>query len=386
MARVFGELELGYLQEVLASGKLGWYHEPESMTARFERAFAAKVGVRYGIARNSAMTALAQAVSVSGAGVGSEVICDPIVHFGALAAISMNAVPRFADVRRDTYLMDPASVRANLTERTKALIVTHLWGLCAELDELRQICDEHGIFMIEDCAHNVGSLWQGKHAGSYGDLGCFSFQQGKHLPTGDGGMMTTDREDLYERLYNEWAFSGESPAFMTLNYRMNELTAALGLAQLSRVDGYVAEYTQGLHLLDDAIRDCAWLGNRHVPGEAVQSGYIWTCTWEGDHHGIEYARFQQVAQDLGLPLRYGFTGAPAYAFDFFKVSTAYHHPDCPIRCPYYEGDYRYLRGLCPTAEDLIPRLIQSGLIEVLPDEVKRRADLLRQAIEITERG
>jgi dTDP-4-amino-4,6-dideoxygalactose transaminase len=198
--------------------------------------------------------------------------------------------------------------------------------------------------------------------------------------------MTTDREDLYEKLYDEWAFGGESPAFMTLNYRMNELTAALGLAQLSRVDGYVAEYTRGLHTLDEAIRDCAWLRNRHVPEQAVQSGYIWVCTWEGDQHGLEYARFQAAVQELGLPLRFGFTGAPAYDFDFFRVSTAYHHPDCPIRCPYYEGDYRYQAGLCPTAEDLIPRLVMSGLIEVPPDEVKRRADLLRQAIELTERG
>jgi dTDP-4-amino-4,6-dideoxygalactose transaminase len=386
MARVFGELEMSYFQEVLDSGRLGWYHEKGSMTARFERAFARKVGVRYGIARSSAMTALAQAMGVSGAGVGSEVICDPIVHFGALAAIYMNAVPRFADVRRDTYLMDPASVRANITVRTRALIVTHLWGLCAELDELRAICDEHGIFMIEDCAHNIGSTWKNKHAGSYGDLGCFSFQQGKHLPTGDGGMMTTDRDDLYERLYDEWAFGGESPAFMTLNFRMNELTAALGLAQLSRVDGYVAEYTEGLRVYNEAIRDCAWLVNRHVPEEAVQSGYIWTCTWDGDRHGLQYDRFQQVVRELGLPLRFGFTGAPAYVFDFFNVSTAYHRPDCPIRCPYYEGDYRYREGLCPTAEDLIPRLIQSGLIEVPPDEIKTRADLLRQAIRIVERG
>jgi dTDP-4-amino-4,6-dideoxygalactose transaminase len=167
---------------------------------------------------------------------------------------------------------------------------------------------------------------------------------------------------------------------------MNELTAALGLAQLSRVDGYVAQYTASLHLLDEAIRDCAWLVNRRVPEEAVQSGYIWTCTWEGDRHGLEYERFQQIVRELGLPLRFGFTGAPAYTFDFFSVSTAYHHADCPIRCPYYEGDYRYQEGLCPTAEDLIPRLIQSGLIEVPPDEVARRVDLLRQAIEVTERG
>jgi dTDP-4-amino-4,6-dideoxygalactose transaminase len=386
MARVFGDLEMQYLKEVLDSGKLGWHHEEGSMTTRFEEAFAQKVGVKFGIARNSAMTALAQAVSVSGAGTGTEVICDPIVHFGAVATLYFNAVPRFADVRYDTYLMDPASVRANVTDKTKALIVTNLWGLCAELDEIRKICDEHGIFMIEDCAHNMGSYWKGKHAGAYGDLGCFSFQQGKHLPTGDGGMMTTDRADMYDKLYNEWAFSGESPAFLTLNFRMNEMTAAVGLGQLQRVDGYLEEYTQSLHILDEAIRDCKWLRNRHVPKEAVQSGYIWVCTWEGDKHGLDYGRFQQVVQELGLPLRFGFTGAPAYTFDVFKVSTAYHQADCPVRCPFYQGDYRYQEGLCPTAEDLIPRLVMSGLIEVPPVEARKRADLLRQAIRITEKG
>jgi perosamine synthetase len=386
MARVFDGLELGYLKQVLDSGKLGWYHEAGSMTARFEEAFAAKVGTRYAVARNSAMTAIAQAVSISGAGTGTEVICDPIVHFGGVAALYFNAVPRFVDVRRDTYLMDPASVRANITEKTRALIVTNLWGLCAELDEIRKICDEHGIFMIEDCAHNMGSYWRNKHAGSYGDLGCFSFQQGKHLCTGDGGMMTTGREDLYVKLYNEWAFSGESPAFLTLNFRMNEMTAAVGLGQIQRIDGYIAQYTEGLGILNDAIRDCKWLANRYVPPEAVQSGYIWCCAWEGDKHGLDYARFQKVAKEVGAPLRFGFTGAAAYTFDVFKVSTAYHVPECPTRCPYYVSDYRYRDGLCPTAEDLIPRLVQSGLIEVPLDEVKRRADLIRQAIRITEKG
>jgi perosamine synthetase len=386
MARVFGDLEMQYLKEVLDSGKLGWYHEEGSMTTRFEQAFAKKVGVKFGVTRNSAMTALAQAVSVSGAGTGTEVICDPIVHFGAVAALYFNAVPRFADVHYDTYLMDSASVRANITDKTKALIVTNLWGLCAELDEIRKICDEHGIFMIEDCAHNMGSYWKGKHAGTYGDLNCFSFQQGKHLPTGDGGMMTTDRADLYDKLYNEWAFSGESPAFLTLNFRMNEMTAAVGLGQLQRLDAYIEEYTQSLHILDEAIGDCKWLRNRHVPNEAVQSGYIWVCTWEGDKHGLDYGRFQQVVRELGLPLRFGFTGAPAYTFDIFKVSTAYHQLDCPIRCPFYTSDYRYQAGLCPTAEDLIPRLVMSGLIEVAPAEARQRADLLRQAIRITEKG
>jgi len=384
MARVFDDLELGYLREVLESGKLGWYHEEGSMTTRLEQAFAKMVGVRHAIARNSAMTALAQAVAISGAGTGTEVICDPIVHFGGVAALSFTAVPRFADVKRDTYNMDPESVRENITPQTKALIVTNLWGLCAELDEIRKICDQHGIFMIEDCAHVIGSYWKGKHAGTYGDLGCFSFQQGKHLPTGDGGMMTTNREDLYYKLYHEWAFSGESPAFMTLNYRMNEMTAAVGLGQVQRVMGYIEEYTKALNIWNEAIADCKWLRLRGVPEDARQSGYIWACTWEGDQQGLDYDRFKQVCQELEVPLRFGFNQSPAYMFDIFKVSTAYHHPDCPIRCPFYESDYHYHDGLCPVAEDLMPRLITSGVVEVPLEEVERRADLMREAIKRME--
>ena len=384
MARIFGDLEIKYVREVLDSGRLGW--QEGGMVTRFEKAFAERVGAKFGIARNSAMTGLAQAVSVSDAGVGMEVICDPIVHFGAVAAIYFNAVPRFADIKYGTYLMDPESVRQNITERTKALIVTDLWGLCAELDELRAICDEHGIFMIEDCAHAVGSYWKGKHAGTYGDLGIFSFQQGKQIPTGDGGMMVTDREDLHYKLYHEWAFGGESPAFMTLNFRMNEVTAAIGYAQLQRVNAYLEEYERNLKMLNEAIEDCEWLRSRAIPGAARRSGYIWACLWEGDKHGLDYDRFKQICKDLKVPVGFGFTQKPAYTYDFFRISTAYHHESCPMRCPYYESNYSYHEGLCPVAEDLIPRIISSGVMEVSEREMQRRASLLRKAIRQMGKG
>jgi perosamine synthetase len=379
MARVFGEPELRNIKKVLDSGQLGWVDG--GMVTALDKAFAKKLGARFGIARNSAMTALAQAVAVSGAGTGYEVLCDPIVHFGGVAALSFNAVPRFVDIRYDTYLMDPASLRANITERTKALIVTNLWGLCAELDEIRKICDEHKIFMIEDCAHNMGSTWKGKHAGTFGDLGVFSFQQGKHLPTGDGGVMITNREDLHHKLYNEWAFSGESPAFLTLNFRMNEITAALALAQLERVDGYIAEYDRNLAMWDQAIKGCTWLRTRTVPKDAKHSGYIWACLWEGDKHGLKLEDFKRAATEAKAPLRFGFTGKPAYTFDVFKVSTAYHEPDCPVRCPFYKSDYRYKEGLCPTAEDLIWRIINAPVMEVPPDTMKRNVDAMAKAIK-----
>jgi dTDP-4-amino-4,6-dideoxygalactose transaminase len=383
MGRVFDELEVEYFREVLSSRQLGWVDG--GMVTRFERAFADKVGCGYAVARNSAMSALAEAVSVSGAGAGLEVICDPMVQFGALAAIYFNAVPRFADVRDDTYLMDPASLRANITDRTRAVIVTNFWGMCAELDEIRRICDEHNLFMIEDCAHAIGATYRGKHSGTYGDFGCFSFQQGKHMTTGDGGMMTTNREDLHDQLFNQWAF-GESPNFMTLNFRMNEVTGAVGLAQLQRVDGYIAEYTQNLHAFNAAIEDCAWLRMRQVQAGSNHVGYIWACTWEGDKHGLDLEQFKAAVSAQGLNLRFGFIGKPAYLFDLFRTATAYNVPECPVRCPFYVSDYRYREGLCPVAEDLMPRLISTGLIEVPPDEAKRRAELLHNAIQMAVRG
>ena len=180
-------------------------------------------------------------------------ICDPIVHFGGLAALFFNAVPRFANVRRDTYNMDPDSLLANITPLTRAVIVTHLWGQSAEIDTIAEICRDKGIFLIEDCAHGIGARWNGKHVGSFGDLGVFSFQEFKQLSTGDGGMSTTNREELFDKLRNVWWFSGESPQFVYGNYRMNEVTAAVGLAQLEKIDGILATYAKTLAILNEAI-------------------------------------------------------------------------------------------------------------------------------------
>ncbi len=378
MARVFGRTDRQYLSDVLKGKHLGWCEG--GYVTKLDEAFAKYTGARFGICRNSAMTALAQAVSVSGAGCGDEVICDPLVHFGGIAALSFNCVPRFVDVRRDTYLMDPDEARRAVTERTRAMIVTNLWGLCAELDALRAICDEHGIFMIEDCAHVIGATWKGKHAGTYGDLGCFSFQQGKHVCTGDGGVMVTDREDLHHALYNEWAFKGESPSFLTLNFRMNELTAAVGLAQLERYPQYMAEYNASLAMLNAAIADCEWLVNRTVPEEAEQVGYIWACLWEGDRHGLDLDRFKQLAGEEGADLGFHFTERPAHTFPIFSGSTAYHVADCPVRCPFYKGAYRVEDCATPVAADVLNRVMTMNLVERKPSDVRRRCKAIGRVI------
>ena len=188
---------------------------------RFQETFAGFAGTKTAIPRCNGMTALSEAVSVSGASTGDEVLCDSIVHFGGLAAAYFNAVPRFVDVDYETYSMDPASLEANITPQSKAVIVTHLWGLMADMERIKKICEQHGLFLIEDCAHAVGSYWNGKHAGSYGDMGVFSFQEFKQLSTGDGGMTVLDNEKLAYDIRNKMAFSGESPLFLHRLRRVN---------------------------------------------------------------------------------------------------------------------------------------------------------------------
>jgi len=387
--RKLGEAEMRYLGEVMQGETLSNYITEDSMTRRFEDAFARRVGARKAMARNSAMSGLVEAVSVSGAGPGCEVICDPIVHFGGLAAIYFNAVPRFADVRRDTYNMDPESLLANITPLTKAVIVTHMWGQSAEIDTIAQICRDRGLFLIEDCAHSIGVTWKGQHVGTFGDLGIFSFQEFKQLSTGDGGMTVTMNEELFDKMRNVWWFSGESPRFMYTNYRMNEVTAAVGLAQLEKVDAIIeGTYNRTLDILNGAIEGCEWLKPRRVPAEAHMSGYWWSCTWEGDKHGLSYDAFKQLDEELKIGLRFGFNHFPAQEFPFFRESTAYRtHPDCPVRCPLYtaRSNYRYTWGLTPVCEDRMPRLITVNLIFIPIPVAEEMAGRIRAAIARMEK-
>ncbi len=385
--RKLGEAEMGYLAEVMRGETLSNYIGDSSMTRRFEEAFAEKVGAKKAMAKNSAMAGLVEAVSVSGAGPGYEVICDPIVHFGGLSAIYFNAVPRFADVKRDTYNMDPDSLLANITPLTKAVIVTHMWGQSAEIDTIAEICRDKGLFLIEDCAHAIGTTWKGRHVGTFGDLGVFSFQEFKQLSTGDGGMSVTNNEELFDQMRNAWWFSGESPKFVYINYRMNEVTAAVGLAQLEKVDGILEHYSTTRRILDRAIEGCGWLKARTIPKEAGTSGYWWACAWEGDQQGLSYEKFKQVEQELDIGLRFGFNFYPAQEFPFFRESTAYRtHPDCPVRCPLYtaKSNYRYTWDLTPVTEDLMQRLITVNLIFLSIPAAEKMAERIRQAIKKME--
>jgi dTDP-4-amino-4,6-dideoxygalactose transaminase len=384
--RRFGEPELTYLKEVLDKGAMSIFEVENGMVEQFEKAFCKYTGAKAADAKANAMLGLAEAVSVSGAGTGMEVICDPVVHFGALAAMYFNAVPRFADIDASTYNMSPESLEANITEHTRAVIVTHLWGQMAEIEKIKSICEKHNLFLIEDCAHAIGARWNGKHAGTYGDLGVFSFQEYKQLSTGDGAMTVSNRPELIEKMSGVWAFSGESPRFMTLNYRMNAVTAAIGRAQLEKVDSINAYYKRTLEILDKAIQGCKWLKPRKIMPAATMAPYWFACTWEGDQYGLDFNRFKELNTKMNIGMRFGFNDQAPYEFDFFRESSAYGHPDCPIRCPIYtsRSNYRYKKGLCPNVENVMPRLVTVRLIFLSIEEANIMAEKLHDAIRLME--
>lgn len=234
----------------------------------------------------------------------------------------------------------------------------------------------------------MDARWKGQHVGTFGDIGMFSFQEFKQLSTGDGAMITLSDESMAERLETVWAFSGESPVHMTLNWRMNEVTAAIGLAQLQRVRGIIRDYYNvGLKLFNDAIEGCRWLKKRHIPPEAIQSGYWFACTWDGDKAGLDYDRFKKLNEELNIGLRFGFNEVAPYQFDFFRRGDIYGH-GVPYHTPPFTelSDYRYRDGLCPVVEEVMPRLVTVSLIFLPLDEARRQADALLEAITIMEKG
>ena len=378
----FDEKELTNLKEVLDSGNLAAHDG--GFVGRLERAFARRIGAKHGVAANSAMSLLHAAINAAGAGAGDEVICDPIVQFGAVASMYNNAYPVFADVEPKTFLIDPESVRARITRHTKAIVCTNLWGVPCELDRLREIADEHGLVLIEDCAHALFAQFKEKHCGTWGHVGVFSFNQGKHLPTGDGGMAVTDDEALMGKMRAMLIF-GESPSELAWNYRMTELAAAVGLAQLEKVVGYIAGYNENKRILDALVDECAWLARREIPEDRTLSGYMYGMLFRGDQHGIDYDDFKKVVEETGANVGFGFTKMPAYQYRFFQVPLAYGNKGCPLRCVYYKGNFEYRNGLCPVAEDLIPRIVSVRLMATR-EEVQRNAELLHEAIRKVEKG
>jgi len=233
--------EVRYAADAAANG---WGEQCYAYIDRFERSFAAYLDVPYSIATSSCTGAMHMGLAALGIGAGDEVIladinwiatASPIVHLGA--------TPVLVDILPDTWCLDPKHVEAAITPRTKAIVATHLYGSVCDMDALLAIGERHGIAVIEDAAEALGSAYADKRAGSMGRFGVFSFHGTKTLTTGEGGMFVTSDRALYERaltLSNHGRAKGETrqfwPSEIGFKYKMSNIQAAIGCAQLERID------------------------------------------------------------------------------------------------------------------------------------------------------
>lgn len=238
------ELEVRYATDAAANG---WGEHCYDYIVRFEEAFKTHLGVGYAIATSSCTGALHMGMAALGIGPGDEVImadtnwiasAAPIVHLGAK--------PVFVDILPDSWCLDPALVEQAITPRTKAILAVHLYGNLCAMDELLTLGERHGIPVIEDAAEAIGSVYHGRRAGSMGRFGAFSFHGTKTLTTGEGGMFVTNDADIYERvltLSNHGRARGQTKQFwpdvVGFKYKMSNVQAAIGCAQLERIDELV---------------------------------------------------------------------------------------------------------------------------------------------------
>jgi len=377
--RIYGDRELELLRQVLRSGKLGALNG--QFTPKFEEEFARMVGTKYAVAMNSAMSVLHASVISAGAGAGSEVICDPVFIFGPMVALYNNSIPRFVDINPTTHTLDPDKLEEAISERTKAIIVTHAWGLPAEMDRIVEIAHRHNLLVIEDCAHAILATYKGRFTGSWGDVGSFSFQASKQMSLGDGGMATTNDEELAKKL----DLHAGAPTFHSIghglhyNYRMNELTSAVGLAQLERLPELVNGLRKNAKYYDEAIADCKWLKLQSAP-DASSTYHYWAATFEGEDFGISLAQFKKALKEAGLLISVGYTQMPAYKHPVIKERLAH-----AIHCRNYKGEIDYADGLCRVAERVIPRMVLAYTLKP-QQKAKEEAEKFQQLIDQLDRG
>jgi len=237
-----GEREAAYALDCLRSG---WISSEGPYVARFEDAWAAYCGVRYGVAVTNGTSALYAAVAALGLGPGDDVIMPSFTIIGCAQAImAAGATPVLVDADAATWCMDVRHVEARITARTRAIMAVHIYGHPADMGPLRALAAKHGLRIIEDAAEAHGAEYHGARTGSLGDIACFSFYANKILTTGEGGMVVTDDAALAEcvRSYRNLGFRADRRFYHTeygRNERMTSLQAAIGLAQVEDIDARV---------------------------------------------------------------------------------------------------------------------------------------------------
>lgn len=360
--RFFGEEELALVTEVMKSGRLN-YLAGGGKVAQFEQDFGKVFGTKYAVATSCGTSAIHAAVIALDLDPGSEVIVAPITDMGTIIPILMQQlVPVFADVDPTTCNVTPASIAAKITDRTKAIVVVHMFGHPCEMGPIVELARKHKLFLIEDCCQAFLTRYDGKICGTFGDLGCFSFQQSKHMTTGDGGMVISSHDTLGKRMRlamdKGWPREGQfrDHLFLAPAYHMTELQAAVGIAQLKKLHAIVDARRENARKILPLIRG--------IQGVTPPTEHPWaTHTYWKYPIQVDLSAFsvdmQNIADALkaeGIQSWAGYTKVPIYQYDVLTVPRTFGKSGWPIS-GITGKKYTYGPGLCPKAEKVLTEML-----------------------------
>ncbi len=303
---IFGDEERKEVLDVLDTGVLFRYgfdaaRKGHWKAKTFEKELSERIGVAHSHLCSSGTSALSIALAACGVGAGDDVIIPPFTFVATFEAIlTAGAVPVFAEID-ETLCLDPGSIEEHLTPNTKAVMVVHMCGAMARIDEIRALCDRKGLVLIEDACQSIGASFNGKALGSFGHMGCFSFDPVKTITCGEGGAVVTDERSLYDKAH-AYADHGhdhigddrgaEDHPVLGYNYRISELNAAVGLAQLRKLDAILSTQRHNKSAIKTAMGRFPQIGFRHLPDEAGDSATFLSFMLPSE------AKARQTAQDL----------------------------------------------------------------------------------------
>lgn len=377
--RRIGREEEEAVLRVLRTGHLSRVDGVE--TPALEREFADLLGAKHAVAAATGSGVIHAAVAALDLDPGDEIIVPPITDAGSvIGAIAQGLVPVFADLDPITGCITPESVEAVLSPRTKAVMVVHLFGGAADVEGIVELCRPKGVRVVEDCAQAyLTRTAAGALVGTVGDVGCFSLQQSKHITTGDGGLLVTDDAALARRaaLFTDKGWPRDTGQrthlFLGLNYRMNELTAAVARAQLPKVEGVVADRQTVARAWSEVLD----VPGVHVPADIDSHTYwLFPIVLDPEVAGFDNRRLAGLLQDTGLVASAGYLQRVLYDNPLFTERLTFGRSGWPLSLSPARPPH------CPVAERMVAEtLVTVGINENFSDEdIATSTEALRSAV------
>ncbi len=341
--RDLGEEEIALVTEVIRSGKMFRYSG--SMVETFENEYAEYLGIKHVQAVTSGTASLHTAVAALQLNPGDEIITSPVTDMGTyIGIVQCNCIPIFVDCDPMTLNINPETIEQRITERTRAILVVHLFGQPCRMDEIMEIAHRHNLYVIEDCAQAHGAEYDGQKVGTFGDINCFSLQQSKQITAGDGGLVTTDNDELYARardfhdkFYDRTGRTqGRIVQRIGINYRMNEVTGAVALAQARKLPSILDRRRVSAQVLSKKLMQIDGINHPYLYTKTTaHSWWRFSFSIDEDVLGIDRATFAQAIVAEGMPFSTGYAGGtPMVTTPCIANHVAYGDSEFPWEPPY----------------------------------------------------